>query len=434
MVKKRQSQSVELYTRLADEIAPWVRKNKLKLAIAHCEAALASLPATEYHKAAERSWLQQTEEGARWLVDFYRRALKKLQVCAIYCEMNSFEINADEWYVDGFAYDFFGDPADPGWLCGWKESSDQRKLILKGMDDLQALFARDYVGAPPDDVRPSSQVVMHLLTLRMQELIQAAAQAARLSGGLPENVPVLAAVHDSDLILFSYGHVKPLITRRGPARPKHSQSQRSDGWMGIYRLSGGWDEFSNSLPWDRLEYVLDDEEETVDDLLDKAKPLRRTWKPPKLNLRKRKWRADLMEVWPHSHWVGNEKAVQALFPLLGKTVEFLPARCGAVRKLWLLHPLEHIDLAAGAVHKGTDGKNMTRIQRYDFDVRYLVGKHLFGVKQAPGSAARQGEYSFAIDYVSEEFKLTFAKQRLQGVVFEEVFSYRMGKDLAGGRS
>lgn len=115
-------------------------------------------------------------------------------------------------------------------------------------------------------------------------------------------------------------------------------------------------------------------------------------------------------------------------------MEFLPARCAAVRKLWLLHPLEHIDLAAGAVHNGTKGHNMTVIQQYDFKLNDLVGKHLFGVKQAPGSAARKAGYCFGANYVSEEFKQTFAKHQLQGVVFEEVFSYGAGKKNAGPRN
>jgi hypothetical protein len=311
MARKRQPQPMEFSARLAQDIAPWVRKAKFKLAIAHCEAALASLPATEYHKAAGRSWLAQTDEAARWLADFCRQARKELQVRAIYCEMNSFEINPDDWYVDGFAYDFFGEPADPGWLCGWQKSTGEReRLVLRCMDDLQALFARDYAGAPPADLRPSSEVVMHLLVLRMQELVHAAAQQARRSRGLPEDVPVFAAVHDSDLISFSYGRVKPPITRKGPARPKHSLSPRSDGRLGIYQLSGGWDEFNNSLPWDTLGYVRDDEEEKVSDLLRKVESLRRSWKPPNLNLHRRKWRGDLMKVWPRSHWAANEKAMQ----------------------------------------------------------------------------------------------------------------------------
>jgi hypothetical protein len=103
MARKRQPPPVELYARLGLDIAPWVRKGKFKLAIAHCEAALASLPATDYHKAAARSWLPQTEEAARWLADFYRKARRKLQPRAIYCEMSSFEINPGGWYVDGFA-------------------------------------------------------------------------------------------------------------------------------------------------------------------------------------------------------------------------------------------------------------------------------------------------------------------------------------------
>lgn len=434
MAMKRQSKSVDLYARLGQEIVPWLRQARFDRAIAHCEAVLASLPATPYHKVTGRSWLHQTEEAARWLVDFFGVAKKNLQVRAIYCEMNRFEINPQEWRVDGFAYDFFGKPTDPDWLCGWQETSGEHRLVLSGMKDLQALFARDYADEPPGKIRASSEVAIHLLSLRMQELVHGAARQARSSGDLPEEVPVLAAVHDSDLIAISYGRIKPPITLVGPLRPRHSRSPRNDGRLGIYRLSGGWDRFQNSLPWDTLDYVRDKDEETVGELLDRAKVLQRTWKPPKLKLRRRKWRCDLLELGPCSHWAANEKAMQALVPLLGKTVEYLPASCDSEQKLYVLHPLEQVDLAAGAIHNGINGNNMSSIQRHDFNLKELAGKHLFGVKQAPHSAARKGGFCFAANYVSEEFKLTYARHGLQGAVFEEVFSYSAGNGMDGTRA
>src|SRR5438270_12756218 len=98
-----------IYTRLERSVFPWVGRGELERAIARCEAELASLPQTEYHALLGRSWLADTREASRWLVALYRVAAKAMAVHALYCEMNRFEINPDRWYIDAFAYDFFGD-------------------------------------------------------------------------------------------------------------------------------------------------------------------------------------------------------------------------------------------------------------------------------------------------------------------------------------
>jgi hypothetical protein len=411
------------YEKLERAVRKWVRKADLSRAIAHCEKELAALPRTEYHQALGRSWLRQTLDASRWLGGFCRTTAKALSIRALYCEMNLFEINPDEWYVDAFAYDFFGEPRDLGWLVGWKKTTgDRNRLVLRGMRELQALFARDYGDEPPADIRPASEVVILLLTLRMQELMHAAALRARQSGQLPEDLPVLAASHDSDLICFSYGRVKPRVTRPEPARPVVSPPPRAGARLGIYQIGTGWDEFHNSLPWDGLVYAREKDEEKYTDQLYKVKPLARNWRALRVKLHRRKWRCDLIQLYPH--WAVNERARAALTPLLGKTVEFLPLRCAKLPGLWVLHPLRHIDLAAGAVHNGKAGHNMTVIHRYAFEAEDLKGKHLFGVKQVPGSAARAGGHCFRANYVSEEFKGAVTTNGLQGIVFEKVFSYR----------
>lgn len=408
------------YARLERAVRPWVRKEKLKRAIAICEAQLASLPKSEYHEVLRRSWLDQTHETSRWLAAFCRTAGKAMSLRALYCEMNRFEINPYEWYIDAFAYDIFGDPEDLGWLVGWKKSTGNRnRLVLRGMTDLQALFARDYRDVPPRKVRAASEVVILLLTLRMQELVDAAALHVRQSGQLPEDVPVLAAAHDSDLAYFSYGRVKPPVTRPEPARPAASPSRQS-ARPGVYKINGGYDKFHNSLPWDVLDYARESDAEKYRNLLDKAKSLAKSWKVPRVKLRRRKWPCDLIALYPH--WVVNEKSRAALMPLLGKTVEFLPLRCNDLPDLWVMHRLQHICLAANAVHNGSPDHNMTVIRRHAFEIDDVKGKHLFGIKQAPDWG-----YCIGTNYVSEQFKQVIEAHELQGVVFEKVFSYRSRK-------
>ncbi|MCI0683485.1 MAG: hypothetical protein L0Y71_15380 [Gemmataceae bacterium] len=416
------------YARLERAVLPLVRTGKLQRAIAACEAALAALPQTEYHEALGRSWTGQAQEASRWLADFCRTAAKAMPLRAVYCEMNRFEINPTEWYIDAFAYDFFGDPDDLGWLVGWKKATrETNRLMLLGMSDLQAMFARDYRDTPPAKLRAASEVVILLLALRMQELIDAAALLARRSGQLREDLPVLAATHDSDLVLCSYGRVASPITRPEPAKPATSPPIRG-GRLGIYEIDGGYDEFGNSLRWDVLDYSRESDFDKYQDLWHETTTLAKGWKAPRVKLRQSQWRCDLIRLYPA--WAVSEKARAALMPLLGKTVELLPLRCPQLPNLWALHPLRYIDLASSAIHNGEPGRNMTVIRRYAFDLDDLQGKHFFGIKQSPGSPSRKAGRSFGAAYVSEEFKRTVEAHGLQGVVFKKVFSYRLPKQAA----
>jgi hypothetical protein len=421
---------LSLANRLERAVRPWVQRAELGRAVRRCEAELRKLKASEYQVAIGRTWLRQTEEAARWLGRFYKTASKTTPVRAVYCEMNRFEINTDQWYLDAFAYDFFGEPDDLGWLVGWKKSnSDRKRFVLRGMNDLQRLFARDDVEQPQASVQSASEVVVLLLTLRMQELVHTASEHARQAGLLPEDVPILSATHDSDLVCCSYGSVVPPVTRHEPARPTIARPRKARTRLGIYMIDGGFDQIGNSLPWDVLDYARQQDQQAFSDRLDQAKRLAKTWAAPRVNLRKRKWRCDLISLYPH--WAVNDKARAALEQLLKGHVEFLPLRCDAFPQLWVLHPLRHIDLATDAEHNAAGRAcNMTAIRRYSFEIEALQGLHLFGVKQAIGSPARRAGYCFGADYVSEQFRQLVATSELQGVVFEKVFSYRQKEGSA----
>ncbi len=180
------------YAKLERDVVKLVQRMQLNKAIEKCELFIASLKPTEYHAVLRRDWQEQTSEAAAWLFDFYRAALADIDVQALYCEMNRFDINTDLWYLDAFAYDFVGEADDLGWLVGWKTStSEENRFVLEGMEDLQALFERDYAGEPPTETLDASSTAILLLTLRMQQLVCAAALEARRLG-VPEDTPVLA--------------------------------------------------------------------------------------------------------------------------------------------------------------------------------------------------------------------------------------------------
>src|SRR5262249_40383700 len=183
-----------------------------------------------------------------------------------------------------------------------------------------------------------------------------------------------------NLVCFCYGSVVPPVTRPEPAASAVPRPPKPGGRLGIYKMNGGYDEFGNSLPWDLLDYVSERNREKCGNRLDNAKPLAEIWTAPRVTLRQRKWRGDFMRLYPH--WAVNEAARAALASLLRRTVEFLPLRCVDIPQLWMLHPLRHIDLGPGAVHNAWNGRNMTVIDRYVFEIDDLKGKHLFGIKQA----------------------------------------------------
>jgi hypothetical protein len=193
------------YRSAEEAVWAWVESGKLNRAITYCEKAIGRLPKCEYHQALGRSWLDQTDKAAGWLAKFYKTAQRTMEVRSLYCEMNRFEINPDRWYIDGFAYDLVGDMKDLDWLCGWKKATGASCFVLKGMKDLQRLFKRDKERECPDEESVSSELVILLLTLRMEELVDAAARTARRNKGLPEDVPVFATAHDCDLISTSAG-------------------------------------------------------------------------------------------------------------------------------------------------------------------------------------------------------------------------------------
>lgn len=396
-------------------------KGKLTTAIELCEAALSKEATTKYHAAIGRTWIAQVDEVAHWLTSSYKRAARSISVRSLYVEMNRFDINHDLWYLDVFAYDIFGGSADLDWLAGWKKSSQlQKRFKLRGTEDLQTLFSNDDRDDLPTSSRNLLELVFLILSLRMQELICAAMSKARQSRQLPDELPVLAAVHDFDLVYCSYGETLPLVTEYEPEYPTAIPDASCDKDLAVYRIGGGYDTFHNSLPWDLLDYANKEEAKECQDRLEKNLRLSDAWIPPRVTLRKRKWRNDIIQLYPD--WAVNEKARTVLLPLLKKSVEFLPLICDQHPNLWLLHPLRHIDLSARAVHNGNPGFNITQVMSYDFEPKSLRGKHLFGIKQAKGSPARKAGYCLSADYVSEQFKQLVESHDLRGLVFEKVFS------------
>jgi hypothetical protein len=418
MARKRMPKLVNDYASAERAVRAWVENGELDRAIAFCEKAIRRLPKSAYHQAVGRSFLHQTGECAKWLAKFFKSAQKSHTVRSLYCEMNRFEINPDRWYIDGFAYEFIGDTSDFGWLCGWKKATGESCFVLKGMEDLQRLFERDLECECSAQSQTPSEFAILLLTLRMQQLVNTAARLARRNGGLPVELPVFSTAHDSDLISTSACSggvvVSPeyLTALEPPTSPPSYPACSTK--QGVYCVDHGWDQFRNSIQWDVLDYTSAREEDKCTDLLRQDKPLTRTWPAPRVKLRRRRFRCDLVQIYPH--WAVNAKAKNALSDLLRKTVEFLPLKTPTSEHYHVMHLLQRIDLGPKArIVKDGPGQDdlIMEVMRYSFNADDLVGKHFFLINRA-----------FCKNLmVSEDFKRAYDQTGLRGLVFERVFTY-----------
>jgi hypothetical protein len=414
----------------AAENAVWnmVKKAQLDKAICVTEKKLSKLSETDYHVVLGRSWQGQGEVAARWLQTLAKTADQKFPVSAIYCEMNRFEINTDEWYIDGFAYDRIGDPDDLGWLSSWQESASSR-FVLDGMDDLKAVFQRDYMDTevPDSAINAPSELAILLLTLRMQELVNVAAHFAWKQDWLREEIPVLSAAHETGMICISKtdAGTKQLREARRIARKTPPPTEvRVDGATGpgVYRLSGGW-ENGNSLPW----HVLNHEGHYRDlDPIAGTKLLGVGWQCPRASLLKRKWLGDFIRMYPV--WTVNRRARDVIEKLTGSEVEFIPVECDPPMERWIVHPLVQIPLSDEAETNWPkeSGMNFTVIRRFAFTPSILAGHHLFRISQHPDSPAGRAGLPFSDWYVSEDLVIAIEQAGVNGVVFEKLFDPNRG--------
>ncbi len=420
---------METYNAAEAAVFKMVQRAQIDKAIAATEKKLSKLPDSDYHKVLGRSWCDQADKAARWLQKFAKKVKKKFPVSVVYCEMNRFEINTDEWYLDAFAYDRIGDPDDLGWLSGWQEATEERsRFVLKGMSDLQAAFQRDYLEAeePRPEINAPSELAILLLTLRMQELVDLAAHAAWNEERLSEETVVLSAAHDTGLVCISKTEagVKLLREARQIARKTPPPSEvRENGATGpgVYQMDGGY-ENGNSLPWHLLDYEGDDRD--LDPVDDKTQPLSRKWKCPKAAFRKRKWAGDLIKMYPA--WTVNRAARDVIEELVGDDVEFLPVQCEPPMERWIIHPLVQVPLAEDAVtsrdrpfHK--PDSNITTIYEYSFSPSDLAERHLFRISQHPDSPAGRSGSTCTGWFVSDEFIRAIEENKLSGVMFKKVF-------------
>jgi hypothetical protein len=182
-----------------DLIYPLVENHALEKAIAVCEAKLAGIPTTPFHKIIGRDLLPSSRKLATWLMDFYLEAFLKLRkVEAIYCEMNGFSINPDHWYINPFGFKSLREYQKGVWTKGKVYDADVF-FTVTGFEDLQDVFV--FACKHGDFRRQNEQAYYYCeyaIVLRLQQLFQAA--YTLLDDYEVGRIPVFVTAHDYDLI------------------------------------------------------------------------------------------------------------------------------------------------------------------------------------------------------------------------------------------
>ncbi len=424
VILHQRKQSVE-YDDYVSQVTRWLKKDDIAGAIGDLEQRIQKLEPSPFHKALGRSWLKQQSQLAKWLKKLYAAASKQFVAKALYVEMNRFDINTDRWYLDGFAFDEFGGDKDIEWLCNSKYTTeDSEQFKLTGMSDLQKAY--ESLTEDESSFFEAEQAVVLLLTLRMLEVVQAAASEARANGWLPEDVPVVAAAHEADPTQCFYGAIKPKKKREPKAKlPVVSADPPAPGWLGIYEPTND-DPRGNSYPFALLRHIsctptclLGDEEaleiieEHLDTVLSNTSSAMKDWVPLTdfaIRSRRSGWDCDIMYLAAGDDaWAFTEAARDALAPVFGSHAEFLPIKPENGPTLWLLHVLTVVEAAPDA--------------EYEEDDLDLNPEQVQQVRGLPAFRYYVSRYE-AVLCVSESVKRAYAELGLRGWVFEERFRFK----------
>ena len=176
-----------------------VPHGKLAACIALLEEGLHALRTTPYHEVLGRDFLHLTDAAATYLIRFHRNASTKVNVAAMYFEMNEFTINPHGWYFDGFAYETPEDIWELEWLAHWDADTENDQFTLTGMELVQEAFARCYCDEnQPLSVKIAAELAEHLVNARFMQLIAAAHEIAKRTCKALDGLPILATAHDWD--------------------------------------------------------------------------------------------------------------------------------------------------------------------------------------------------------------------------------------------
>jgi hypothetical protein len=187
-----------------------------------------------------------------------------------------------------------------------------------------------------------------------------------------------------------------------------------------FAIDNDWDE-SNNSPWDALTHP---GELYALHCLNGSLPLAAIWKAPRVDVYEGTRRPDIYEF--ELYWAVTEGVRELFSPIVGEEAEFLPLKVPNRARVYVIHPLWPVDLDDGAkVSRNSVSKNITVVGKYSFTLdpdQYDGPRHMFRMRQARGSAARDHGCTLSTLIVSETIKAVSEENGLAGISFKKVHS------------
>jgi hypothetical protein len=126
--------------------------------------------------------------------------------------MNGFEINTDQWHIDGFSYGEDGGLEDEEWLCDWDcETQDfegqiepDTVFVIKNFEKLQVVFEK-YKNDEPQSkkIQDAEYLCYFIIIVRFMELMRKAHLVAKQKQYSWAKIPIYFAKHDQDYTVKS---------------------------------------------------------------------------------------------------------------------------------------------------------------------------------------------------------------------------------------
>jgi hypothetical protein len=188
----------------AQQINPSLENLDFLKALDIAETALNKIPSTEFHSVLGLSFINQSNNLETWIDDFYHRISKKINIKALYFEMNEFDINTDSWYIDGFSYEKDGglDLDDMEWLCDFtRDRMTSDEFTLTGFEILQSAF--ENIELDNDNLQDARDWCEQVIIARFMELMRTAHLQAKEKKLAWASIPVYFTEHSYDFILKS---------------------------------------------------------------------------------------------------------------------------------------------------------------------------------------------------------------------------------------
>jgi hypothetical protein len=185
--------SLPLHRRMSLRIIPWLQQGKFAEAEAQLTQWLLQRPASPFHVIAGLDVTTSLADCARFFDEY---AAREPGLAAIYCEMNGFTINPDQWWCDGFGFTEHGGTDDFAWLGDFGSCASDaggQVLLITGLEPVQAAFAARMSDAAMrrDEDPDTLNLVETLVVVKFQKMLQ---RALPLMKNL--KCPLLASAHE----------------------------------------------------------------------------------------------------------------------------------------------------------------------------------------------------------------------------------------------